>query len=610
MLIRKLLAGALALALVSSLASAQDTGGTMSSGQIMIGQSDGNVAPKSLSGDVTNDAAGVTAIGANKVTTSKILDGNVTNAKLATGAANTFKASLNGSTTSDVALTACTLSYQVTKWVSGTGWQCGLNPVLPSRTIAATLDLSAFSVIMTQGYATAGDGGGATFQKQAVGTSFIDQNLASAPCTIAGGSAYTNGTYFGVPLTGGSGVLAYGVFTIAGGAVTAVDVTYSPGNKYKVGDVLSASPASIGGTGSGFTCTVNAIVTAKASFNDSASSPNPWQFVVDSGGMPNTKQFGAKIDGTTDDFASIQSSLFFANYSTNPAVGGVTGYWGGRVYQPKGASNICGPTNVSLVVPQGVNFMGAGNYASILGMCGTFFAATHFVELCDPNTHFACFDARIEAMGLIANRTQAANANIAMVHSNNTQHSGGATHIQIQAGNRGCFFYQKGYGGASYVTIEDIECGFNGSNYGIRIGDTTASGMNVTGVVFDINKFAVGGPSTAPLAAQAAFLVNGGLVQIRNGHGEQIPAGIVVDSQGGSLAATMVKISNVNFGSGTVTCTGQVQLNGTNTSGNIVMEMIPGASCTNIVSNGMAGGVSYNTNIVQQVKFTPNAVTF
>lgn len=515
----------------------------------------------------------------------------VLNSNLSAGPANTVKGSLNGTSTTDIPISS-------------------IVPVLPSRAVAQTLDLSAFSAVRTLGYYTPGDGGGGVFQKQPPGTSFIDQNLANTPCTIAGGSGYTNGTYYGTFLTGGSGTLAFAVVTVSGGAVTAVDVTYSPGNKYKVGDVLSATAASIGGTGSGFTCTVNAIVSAKASFNDAALTPNPWQYVVDSGSVPNTRQFGAKIDGTTDDFASIQSALFFANYSTSAAVGGVTGYWGGKVLQPKGASRVCGTTTVSLVVPQGVRFVGEGTYASTLGVCSTFFAATHFIELCNPNWHFACFDARVEAMVLAVDRAQSANANIAMVHSNNVQHTGGLVQVYILAGNRTCFFYQKGYGGASYVTAEDIECGYNGSNFGIRIGDSTASGMNVSGTVFDMNKMVVGGASTAPLASQAAFVIQGGLVQIRNSHSEQIPQGIVIDSQGASVASTMVKISNYNAGTGSVPCTGTVQFNATNTIGNTIMEMIPGGSCTNVVTNGMTGGANLTTGIIQQTKFTPNATTF
>lgn len=74
--------------------------------------------------------------------------------------------------------------------------------------------------------------------------------------TITGGSLYTNGTYGGVALTGGSGTLATANITVSGGVVTGVAVL-NPGINYVVGDVLSATAASIGGTGSGFSVPVN-----------------------------------------------------------------------------------------------------------------------------------------------------------------------------------------------------------------------------------------------------------------------------------------------------------------------------------------------------------------
>lgn len=65
------------------------------------------------------------------------------------------------------------------------------------------------------------------------------------------GSAYTNGTYAGVALTSGSGSGAIATIIVSGGIVASVTIT-SLGINYLVGDVLSATPASIGGTGAGF----------------------------------------------------------------------------------------------------------------------------------------------------------------------------------------------------------------------------------------------------------------------------------------------------------------------------------------------------------------------
>lgn len=158
------------------------------------------------------------------------------NAGLAPGAANTVKGSLNGSTTSDIAITACTLTYQITKWVAGTGWQCGLNPVLPSRAVATTLDLSAFNSVTTQGYLRPGDGGGAKFYKR---------NGAILTFTITVGGSCNNGTWPGIRLTGGTGTGAYGTLVVSGGVATGFTIqgTDAQGIGYTALDALTVSNA-------------------------------------------------------------------------------------------------------------------------------------------------------------------------------------------------------------------------------------------------------------------------------------------------------------------------------------------------------------------------------
>lgn len=101
-------------------------------------------------------------------------------------------------------------------------------------------------------------------------------NTSIATGTIAtAGTAYANGTYQSVALTGGSGTGATADIVVTGGTVTTVALG-NPGFDYMVGDVLSALPADIGGSGSGFTWTVNTLgtafnpldIAAKSGFND------------------------------------------------------------------------------------------------------------------------------------------------------------------------------------------------------------------------------------------------------------------------------------------------------------------------------------------------------
>ena len=80
---------------------------------------------------------------------------------------------------------------------------------------------------------------------------------------LTGGTLYTNGVYYSVPLTNvsGVGVGALADVTVASGAVTGVDITFGGAN-YAVGNALSAVSVAGGfgnGTGSGFQILVNAI---------------------------------------------------------------------------------------------------------------------------------------------------------------------------------------------------------------------------------------------------------------------------------------------------------------------------------------------------------------
>jgi hypothetical protein len=101
---------------------------------------------------------------------------------------------------------------------------------------------------------------------------FTFTGLALTLNTLVGGTLYTNGTYTNITLTGGSGTGAKATIVVSGGSVTSVTLT-KPGNGYVVGDTLSATAASIGGTGSGFSIKV-------ATINDgfTESDLNLWQF--------------------------------------------------------------------------------------------------------------------------------------------------------------------------------------------------------------------------------------------------------------------------------------------------------------------------------------------
>ena len=89
----------------------------------------------------------------------------------------------------------------------------------------------------------------------------IVQGKLSTVGAITAGSGYVDGTYYNVPLTGGSGIGALATVVVFGSTVTAVTVTYG-GSSYLVGSTISAANTSIGGTGSGFSAPITAVINA------------------------------------------------------------------------------------------------------------------------------------------------------------------------------------------------------------------------------------------------------------------------------------------------------------------------------------------------------------
>ena len=94
---------------------------------------------------------------------------------------------------------------------------------------------------------------------------FYPDSIVQSPVAtlgaITGGSAYTNGTYLNVPLTGGAGSGAVANIVVSGGAVTAVTLTQG-GTGYVVGNTLSAAASTIGGTGSSFSIPVATVTNS------------------------------------------------------------------------------------------------------------------------------------------------------------------------------------------------------------------------------------------------------------------------------------------------------------------------------------------------------------
>jgi hypothetical protein len=477
---------------------------------------------------------------------------------------------------------------------SGTSLNCTINAtaatqyVVPSRAAAAASDLSALSSIQTLGYATPGDGGGATF-KNIGAAPFSDSHVTSGTISAAG-AGYTNGTYYQVLFTGGSGNGFSANIVVAGGVVTTVTIVNEGGQGYTVGDVLTAG---VMGAGAGFTWTVSTVSTPLASFTDSAGTH--WQYVVDAGNYINVRQFGAKADFSTNDQPSIQAAINFAhrqNY-TSPSNGcpGGGGSCGSTVLLPAGTMVI----NNTIKVYNAVELRGMGQFNSGLLLGASFPVANDGIHLCDMNIQLACFGARVTDLSITSPASLGANNLTYLFNSNAVQQTEAIARVAAYALNpRGCFKYTNGYGGAAKFEVNDFQCTVATANLsdGIVLNPTTTVNMVFNGLIVE-----AGG---AGYSGNAVNWQSGNLF-INGLHTEGIDTGVFAQN------ATSTHMGSLHGATGGNLCTQLVKLSATNTLGNFVIGTSQVNGCTRLITNFQPGGADFAGPAIKDITCNPGA---
>lgn len=486
----------------------------------------------------------------------------------------------------------------------------GIPQFIASRAAATGLNLSGSSVVMTGGYSAAGDGGRADF-KNIGSAAFLDTSIATGSIT-AGGSAYTNGTYFGIFLSNGTGNLAQATVIVSGGAVTSITLTgISPG--YTAGDVLTIPNALIGGTGTGFTWTVATITAPTGSFTDSVGTH--FQIIYPAHGL-DARAMGVKFDwtttagdaGSTDNFTTLGNAMTLAGAQIGNGVD-TGGSIGGLVLIPRGAAMMCGSNgSKALQVPYGVTVRGHGPYESVIKICDAWGVGTNYVELCNSQSHLACFATMLDGLQIFASAFHEAGlgvSSVSAVYSNNIQQEGaGLRNVTIYPGacRRGLTL-ETGYGGASSVVSEGIE---------IKGGETNANCAGAAGVEMFINygttlvklfNTNLGGLSSTSGGPRASgLLVQGGFVSLDTFYAENVYQPLIVNIQT-SLANGMVVARNITAGAG---CGAAVSLVSTNLPGNFLIGgPMAVNSCSIIVSDAQAGGSNMTSPQVSDKIFNP-----
>lgn len=533
---------------------------------------------------------GFTASGAATINTNT---GVVT---LTPGAANTLKGSLNGTTVTDIAVPSCATALQ---WTAATGFVCAsvgtATPAFATRTDAAALDLSAYTVIQTLGYAAGGDGGGATFIKTA--SAFIDSFIATGSITTNGTSGCTNGNLFGqIPNSPNTqGFQSAFTIVVAGNVVTTIQ-NNAPGNGYAAGTVLTFT---VPGCSGSVTWTINTVTTPSGSFTDTAG--NKWQIVYPANGL-DARAMGVKFDwtvaggdaGATDNFTTLQNAINFAAYAPGFIDTGSSN--GGRVLLARNTAKFCGSNGaVPLKVWNGVTVEGQGSTASVLKVCDTWINTTNFVELCDVASHVSCFGASLRHLqifalfslgtGSVSPTTQAA------VYTNSCQQSGCGVYdaiIYSGACRRG-IWAELGFGGASLVTLID-EVEIKGGEKSSLCGGGTPGAVVISGYIstqITINKLTLSGLSTSSGFGprDLGLVITGGFVNVKTVYAEQVVTGVFINIPT-SLTNGMVHIDG---SSGGPDCVNGVTRQSGSIANSVKLEMAFANSCTNTYNNAGAG---------------------
>jgi hypothetical protein len=138
-----------------------------------------------------------------------------------------------------------------------------------------------------------------------------------------GGSGYVDGTYTDVPVilisTGGT----YALFTVvvSGGTVTTATVAWG-GSNYKVGDTISISPASLGGTGGGLVITVATVDFSQLKVSSASTAGTDISLYRSSPSLNAGAQYGSiKFEGNDSSAKSSGVAAKIGAYAPGAAGG-------------------------------------------------------------------------------------------------------------------------------------------------------------------------------------------------------------------------------------------------------------------------------------------------
>jgi len=177
--------------------------------------------------------------------------------------------------------------------------------------------------------------------------------------TLTAGTGYTNGSYYNVPLIGGSGSGATALISVGGGGVNSISIV-NQGQGYLATDVLTANNSYLGGAGSNFSVLVGALTPFTFTLN-----------ITNAGsGYANGVHLGVPLVGGSGQGATANITVTSGSVATVDGIIGNVGYVAGDTLSvvPGTSFVISGSQNVQYSTDGTTLFIVAGDIGTVYGL--------------------------------------------------------------------------------------------------------------------------------------------------------------------------------------------------------------------------------------------------
>lgn len=406
-------------------------------------------------------------------------------------------------------------------------------PLIPSRATASTLDLSAYTGIIVQGYTTPGDGGQMAMTKVAsqpfcgaYTNTAAFQDTAGNWWNISEPYAYTVqqfGAKFDWDGVDGS---ATDDTTAIQSALNCAGVQNSAGNDVGGGQGRPVLlPAASGLVSSTLTVPNQVIVRGAGTYSSvlkmATGFDNAAHFTILGTQYSETDVAALQSRGSAGNLTingvMIRSGVAYFLQPTLPAIFSASDN-SGVSFTITGTDRYGAALVDTFIGPTAGSYSESTEYFSTITQVATDMATVGTVSV--GARQVASFASRLEELQLFSDIITASSG-ASMVYTSSAQHTGGIKAAKIFAGNRSATYFTTGTGGASYFVFQDVE-GFNQGNCGGCSSNNPIFYFNYDGLQTPLQHVVAQGPGASGGAGAIGIEIASGFVYMFNFHCEGI----------------------------------------------------------------------------------------